>query len=531
MAYSAYSQAWLEDSTTIKCVLVEVTVKDVVSSIETTLYLSDAGFITTDGSVSYTPIIKNGISFTESLPPDGSPTLSFGDIEINNFNGSYDSWLDPTKYIWVNRAIQIYLGDPFFVCANLTAVHTTFEKIFDGVVSDIDSRDRTVLNIKIRDKLEKLNTPVVSTKLGTYGNWGAGQTNQDTVLPLIVGEVFNISPLLIDPSKQEYMVSNSAIENIIEIRDNGVPIYTNALLANGSTNSLPGNTTVNTATGKFTVGGVAIAGSLTASVQGVNNSINLTTGALITGTYTNNIANIIALLVTQYGVNKLTATDLDLVNLNAFATANVQPVGMVISDTTTVLSACQELANSIGAQIYINRKGLLQILRIGSVTTDTTVNITDADILHNSLQIVNRVPVVASNTIGYCKNWTTQANLVTNIYPEDKISMSTEIYTKTTLDTTVQSNYKLPADSIYQKNTLLLTATDAQAEADRLNLYYKVPKTVYSFKATTKCLSLKLGQQVNITHGRFGLSAGVNGQVVSLSPDWLNGEITVEVIV
>lgn len=532
MAYTTYSQAWLEDSTTVKCILVEVAVKDVVGNSETTMYLSNIGYITADSLTSYKPLITNGVSFTESLPIDGSPTLSFGDIEILNTNGDLDTWLDPTKYIWANRAIQVYLGDPFFVSASRADMYTKFTKIFDGVVFDIDSKDRETLNLKVRDKLERLNTPVTTAKLGTYGVWGAAQTNQDMVLPLVFGEVFNMSPVLIDPSTTEYMVSNSPIENIIELRDNGVPIYMNALTSYGTTNGVTTTAAVVTSTGKLKINAPTIVtGVLTASVQGVNNSINLTTGALVTGTYSNNIANIIALIATQYGVNKLTASELDLTNLNAFATANTQSVGIVVNDSTTVLSACQELANSIGAQLFMNRLGQLQLLRIGSPTADAVVAITDADILHHSLHISNRTQVVASATIGYCRNWTVESNLVTNIYQEDKTSMATELYTKTSLDATVQTNYKLPADAINQKDTLLIIGSEAAAEALRLNNLYKVPRTVYSFSATTKCMSLKLGQNVTLTHNRFGLSGGVTGQVVSLSPDWLNGSITVEVLV
>lgn len=522
MTYSAYSQAWLEDSTTKKGILVEIGVKDVIANSETTVYISNMGYMTTDSSVSYLPVISNGVSFTETLPIDGSPTLSFGDIEIANPNGDLDAWLDPTKYIWVNRTIKIYLGDPFFVCANLSEVHTKFELVFTGITSDIDSKDRAKLNIKIADNLSRMNTPVTTTKLGTYGSWGTSQSNQDTILPIVFGEVFNITPLLIDPAQQEYQVTVGPIERIIEIRDNGVPIYTSGVAENGAT--------VTTSTGKFKLIHPAT-GVITASVQGVNNSINLSTGALVTGTYVNNISNLVSLIATQYGVGKLSASELDLTNLSAFASSSVQSVGILITDSTTVLSACQQLANSIGAQVFVSRKGLLQLLRIGVPTSDTVVNITDSDIIHHSLNISNRTAVAASYTIGYCKNWTVESNLVTNIFPEDKLNFATDIYTKTSLDTTTQTVYKLAADSLVQRDTLLLIGTEANTEAVRLNTFYKVPRTVYNFQGTFKLLSLKLGQGVTLTHNRFGLSDGVSGQVVSLSPDWLNGKITVEVLV
>ena len=229
MAYTQYSQAWLQDPTSIFGILVEVTVRDVVAATEKTLYLSNIGFMTTDASVSYLPVISGGVSFTETLPTDGAPTISFGDIQLDNLNGELDTWLDSTKYIWVNRAIQVYIGDPVWSCATIAEVHTNFEKIFDGIVDDIDSKARDKVNIKVRDKLDRLNTPLTSNKIGTYGTWAAGQTNQDTIKPLVFGEVFNITPLLIDPSTLEFMLCDGNTEGLIELRDNGAPIYNSTL--------------------------------------------------------------------------------------------------------------------------------------------------------------------------------------------------------------------------------------------------------------------------------------------------------------
>ena len=520
MAYTQYSQAWLQDPTSIFGILVEVTVRDVVAATEKTLYLSNIGFMTTDASVSYLPVISGGVSFTETLPTDGAPTISFGDIQLDNLNGELDTWLDSTKYIWVNRAIQVYIGDPVWSCATIAEVHTNFEKIFDGIVDDIDSKARDKVNIKVRDKLDRLNTPLTSNKIGTYGTWAAGQTNQDTIKPLIFGEVFNITPLLIDPSTLEFMLCDGNTEGLIELRDNGAPIY-NSTLTSGATPDLTNGKV------KLTK---ALAGTLTASVQGVKNSVNLTTGALVSGTYSNNIANLIALITTQYGTLPLAASELDLTNLSAFATANTQPVGTIVTDTSTVISVCQQIANSIGAQLFMTRKGLLQLLRIGAPTSDTVVNITDADILFQSLSIAARTVVVPTTKIAYCKNWTTQTNLVTAIFPEHKEYYATDFITKSALDSSIQSTYKLSADAV-QKDTLLLTSTDANTEATRLNNYYKVPRTLYSFVGTPKLLSLKLGQQVTLTNSRFGLTSGITGQVVSLSPNWLDATINVEVIV
>jgi hypothetical protein len=641
-----YTQAWLEDPTSIRGILVEVTAKDVLGTYgtvggEVVFYLSNIGYITTDSQTSYIPCLSGALQTTETLSIDGKLSMSFGDIGLMNPNGELDSWLDSTKFIWVNRPIQIYLGDPRWGLANLAAVHDTatsgFQKIFDGVIADIDSSSRETLNIKVRDKLERLNVPLTDNKLGTYGTWGGGQTNQDSIRPLIFGEVSNITPLLVDPSKLEYMFnqgtittvtniqSTSAVGNIItctstagfkvnnpitfafsdtaystyfgsdfggllnvatyyiksinssttftvssiidgptltlsnatlvvtsgttnyvtaetvdssgttelviEIRDNGVPIYTNSTIYGNNNIAAPSGATINLTKGTFALTKPPV-GTITASIQGIAKSINMNTGALVPGTYVNNIANLICLIVTQYGTSttSLTAAELDLTNLSNFATNNTQAVGLPILDRTNVLIACQQLASSVGAQIFMNRLGQLQLLKLGSVTGDATVYITDVDILHHSLHISNKTEVVAATKVGYCKNYTTQTSLANSLPAAHNTMFNEDWYSTTIVDTAIQTAYKLDTTPV-QIDTCLIKGTEAIAFATTLNNYFKVPRIVYSFTGTSKLLSLKLGQQVNLTHNRFGLSSGKLGQVVSLSPNWMAGTINVEVII
>ena len=211
---SNLTQAWLEDQTSIRCLLVEITAKDITTNIETIFYLSNMGY-TTSGStaaVTYLPYLTGNLQTTEALNIDGGLSMSFGDIEVANNNGELDSWLDSSKYVWANRSIQVYLGDPRWDTISLADIHTVFEKIFDGIVADIDSSSRDSINIKVRDKLDRLNYSISDNKLGTYGSWGsAGQANQDSIRTLVFGEVNNISPLLISPLTRggEYLFNDT----------------------------------------------------------------------------------------------------------------------------------------------------------------------------------------------------------------------------------------------------------------------------------------------------------------------------------
>ena len=540
---SLVTQTWLEDTNSIRCLLVELSVLDYANTYggttgngyAGTVYLGTTGYNLGDSTISYLPYLTNSFQTSQNMSLDGSLSLTFGDLEVQNPNGDFDSWLDNTKFIWANQAVKVYFGDPRWISTTKNDVYVNFELVFDGIIQEIDSKSRETVNLKIADKLQRLNSPLSEDKIGITGTWAGGQPNSDTIKPIAFGEAFNMTPELIDPANLQYQFNASAAELVIEIRDNGVPIYTDALVYNsqGVTNpdARPNNATIDLTTGKLVLT-KPLAGAITCSVQGVKNSINLSTGVLQTGTYKNNIANLIALIVTQYGNANLrlsATTDLDLKNLADFELANPQPVGYLVTDRTNVLEVCQNLAASIGAQIYMSRTGKLQILRL-AVPSSAKKEITDNDILHHSLSISTKTDVVAASKIAYSKNWTTQTDLLSNILGAHRTMFATDWYTETKTDTTVKATYKLYADP-QQKETYLLQQSDAQAEAQRLLDYFKTPRIVYKFTATSKLLTLILGQSVILTHNRFGLTTGKLGQVIGLNQNWVAGTVDVEVLV
>ena len=120
-----------------------------------------------------------------------------------------------------------------------------FGLMFDGIIEDLQARDRNVLNLVIRDKLQRLNTPVTETLLV------AAPANKDRLIPVLLGECHNIEPLLTNPATLEYQVHGSAMEDFIEVRDNGVVV----------------SVTESVSTGKFTLS-AALKGTITCSAQG-----------------------------------------------------------------------------------------------------------------------------------------------------------------------------------------------------------------------------------------------------------------------
>jgi len=82
-----------------------------------------------------------------------------------------------------------------------------------------------------------------------------------------------------------------------------------------------------------------------------------------------------------------------------------------------------------------------------------------------------------------------------------------------------------------QKDTLLLTTSDANTEASRRLAITKEQRVIYKMQCLPSMFNLEIGQSVVLKHSRFGLSSGKTGVVVGLEPDWMNCKINVKVMV
>jgi len=483
--------AWLVDPSAIKLVLVEVVVN--VAGVDITRYLSTGGYTTsaadTPANTAYLPVVSPGNQFTESISLDTAANLDAGDIEIYNAAGERDSWLSD---IWVNRPLQGFIGDPRWA-------RSDFRMIFNGVVADIDSKSRDTLNLLLRDKLQRLNTPVSDVVLG-------GTTaNKNEVIPLLFGECHNITPLLTNPATLEYQVHNGPIESIIEVRDNGVPVSFTPYVATGKFNLL-----------------ASPVGAITVSAQGDKPA----------GVYHNTISTLVQRLATGYGKasDQFLSGDLDATNLAAFDTAHPQPVGIYLKGRENTLASVQQLAASVGAQVSMSRTGLLRLIQITFPPMGTPTIITTSQMTERSLSVVSRMQVVSAVKLGYCKNWTVQSGLLTAIPADHKAMFAMEWFSATASDATTKDTYKLNTEPV-QIDTLLLTYADASAEALRELNIGKVPHTTYQFEGTPDQMNLNLGDAVTLVHFRYGMSAGLTGVVVGLTPNWITGRVTVQAII
>lgn len=333
-------KTWLQTSQAPKIAV--VIVEPLYLTNPTTRYLCTHA-LNIDSSIDCLPIIKGDITLSENLSLDYSANLSYGDISLANNTGSYDPWLS-SSYIWSNRPVRVYIGElPDTGILSLSDL----ELVFSGTIVDIDSKDNKTISIKIRDNLQQLNTSLSEALLGNYNPSSlVGYTNtyKNNLKPVCFGEVHNITPMLTAPGLLEYMVHLGEVEQIIEVRDNGVPI---------------GFTQVGVPAGSFRLT-QAPAGTITCSVQGSKATPDLL-GGITNANYTNTASNTIAAILTGYG-KPLTYSSLDSTSFGKLAQ---QPIGVYYTDRVNVLAACQDLAKNCGVVVATTRSGNVKLVDLG----------------------------------------------------------------------------------------------------------------------------------------------------------------------
>jgi hypothetical protein len=490
--------AWLQDPSAKPVLLIKAW--PLINGVPTLITMGTRTFpIAATGAPTqthYPGICRLGSAVQESLAlQGGAGKLSAGDIEIDNVDGSRDGWLN---YVWSNCPVEMYFGDLLWDAGS-------FKLVFAGqAASNLDSRDRDVLNIKLRDKMDRLNMPVTEVKLG------GATTNKDEVLPLPFGEVHNMTPLLESEADLTYRVSLGRVRQISEVRDNGVPV-----------GFIP-----YPLIGQFKLTQAPV-GTITCSVMGDE------TG----GVYVSTIADVIERLVTTYGnVNtRFSAAEIDRTSFDTFDARVPYLIGYNVDGRTNTSSACQDIAASVGAQLVPTRDGKLRLLQVQLPPPGPIVDIPETWIAQetngrSTLRIAERPEVAPAVKLGFAKNWTVQEGLQTSLPAEHIDLYATEFLTETSVDATVQSLYKLSADPT-QQNGYLMRRVDAAVEALRQRNLYKVQRTVFEFTGEAPCLQFELGSSVRLFSSRFSLSEGVEGMVIGFKPDWQNRKVVMQVIV
>jgi len=316
-----------------------------------------------------------------------------------------------------------------------------------------------------------------------------------------------------------WQVNNGAVSAITSVKDTGAALTffadyptVAALRAAGLALSIPaGSYGTCIADGYFLLGGSSF-GQVTADVTGVR----LTTADII-----QNVAMTSAML---------TAADLDASSFTDLNNDQPATVGYYLDSESseTCADMFTKLMTGVGGWHGMTPLGLLQVKRfdappeIASAYYDTSGgNIIDID--RTSLPAGVDPPPHRRRVI-YGRNWTVMTNIVGAVSASDpaladyltkpyKIASTTETQGQAIINNYPDAPDPDPVESFFQSEA------DASAEALRLFTLYASGFTAYRFTLKNAIFVHAIGEVVNVTDDRLGLSTGRYVRLVELSDD------------
>ena len=363
----------------------------------------------------------------------------------------------------------------------------------------------------------------VLTKISGTGDFGTNPTIQsiNTASQITITSatantagsiIFNVTG--ISGTGQVYMVHDGAMNGVIEVRDNGIPI----------------EVVESTGTGTFSLLTSPV-GTITCSAQG---SVQ---GRLA---YTNTVAGIIEYLVNRYGnpVNRFSYP----FEISFGDFTNTSPVGIYCSDRTNILDACNQLAKSVNANLIcpsvvvtdgVVSASKLRLVEIKVPTGTPKYYLNDDNMILNSLSIQEMFPVKPNIKLGYCKNYTVQATVAGGINPQSRFD---EPYLIATAENDAKKTLYRDSGTVTEEQSLLLVTSDAEAEVQKRLALWETQRYVITADYLPHLIFVQLGDIVQIKSARFGLTTeqfpeGKLGMVYSVTRNWTTGIVSIGVLV
>lgn len=153
----------------------------------------------------------------DGLPYGGRANV-FAEVELTNGDGALDQFLE--SFAVEGRQAKILVGHPDWLVSGI-APALGFAVLFIGTVVATTISTRT-LRFRLDSKARLLDVPL-------QRNYYEATTTPNQALvglpkPLLYGQVYNVSPPMIDSTRLTYQVHDGAITNVSAVYDRGIPL-------------------------------------------------------------------------------------------------------------------------------------------------------------------------------------------------------------------------------------------------------------------------------------------------------------------
>jgi hypothetical protein len=303
-----------------------------------------------------------------------------------------------------------------------------------------------------------------------------------------------------------YQIHDGAIEAILEVRDNGVPVAFTATLSAGT----------------FRLHAKPV-GAVRCDAK----------GATVDGAYIYKGADLVRWLALRAGFPE---GDIDDDSFTAFAATCPQSLGLYITDARNADACIDEIMATLGGQAPISRAGKLQLFRIDAPTGSAVAEFSADDIDNDRGGLVVRAVELPAwkLVLGYYRNWgvVNIASLAGSVTATRKTALSREYRNVLKSAPSVKTAHPLATD-LGTVNTLFadasgvaatLSAADSEADRRRSALRGSTRLT-YEAAFTVKAFGIQFGDEIRLTYPRFGFQDGATAIVVGIDEQLSNGRV------
>ncbi|WP_294640132.1 hypothetical protein [uncultured Aureimonas sp.] len=447
----------------------------------------------------------------------GESDVGGGDIQLVNADGSLDGLLD---LAFDGRPIRIW---------SLESQETPWAErrtVFTGTMEQAEFPSRAV-TIRIRDMLDALREPLERPAyLGTTTSGGLtiaeGNTDlKDVKKPRLYGRALNIAPVTVDQFDNLYQVSDRAIAEISNVRDNGVK-----LTATGDHADLAALKGAVMTGGQYATC-LALGLLRTYTRPAGTLTLDAAEGATLADrSVARNVARVLD------GLAVVDAGSIDALHAEAPAEAGFWTGTADVSP----LRIASALLESIGGWLVPDRFGTFRVGRLRLPSGEGVVRITTDFLLGGDSLFRNAtadegagVPA-RSVTVRYGRAWTTYSEADLKDVASDDVYRAFAIQEFRQIKLPVEANTTLhPKGPDLTKDTCLVLEADAKAEAERWRAIEGDRRDLFVLDCWgDDVAAVDLDDVITLEVDRFGMGGGRPLRVIGLTESRLNNHTEIE---
>jgi hypothetical protein len=380
-------------------------------------YLDDCSLIRILKPMPYRAIIPQGGApqITQSVGDYyiGDVVFSAGEIRYGNDGWWYEALVD---YIWHLKKFWLKAGA-------IDSDYSELGTLFWGRTSRPVVTDREA-TFEVVDAREGLfgSIPSVLFDLTTYPNMDPEEVKKARAIPILFGELDNITPICIDTTIWKYKIAGHELEEISAVYKDGVTL------------TLTTDYTVDLANGEFTLVADPENGVITCKAKGAKCKIQ-------DGTYSAVGADILFAALTTFNSPAIPKSQIDLVSFLDLQANRIQPLAAYLTDQAPVLDFVRKIQDSNVFHLIPLANRTFGAFRYAVGTTGSEVRIDQHDFASFALRY-DTAPVRKTVIIKYGQDPTTKNWLAEKV-------------------TDANIGYRYDQAEILEKETLLTVASDS----------------------------------------------------------------------